>query len=241
VDEQLLILKGQYSVAHILAVDDDIDVLGTVERVLKREKFTVTTVSSGQKALDYLRDNMPDLVILDIIMPGISGIDVCVRIRENPRLLVLPVLFLTAKGGTDDIVEGLDAGGDDYVVKPFEIEELSARVHALLRRGTRRLPPPTLTLDGLWLDSETYQAKVLDQVIHLTSTETRLLRCLMENTDQILSLSKLLQEVWDYPADVGDPDLVRAHIRNLRVKIEKDPNRRYIHTVHGVGYMMTTS
>ena len=227
--------------AHILAVDDDVDVLGTVERVLRREKFTVTTASSGQKALDYLRNNLPDLVILDIIMPGISGIDVCHQIRENPRLLVLPILFLTAKGGTNDIVEGLDAGGDDYVVKPFEIEELIARVHALLRRGTRRLLPAMLQLNNLSLDSETYQAKVHEQVIHLTSTETRLLRCLMESVDQILSLSQLLQEVWDYPPDVGDPDLVRAHVRNLRVKIEKDPDRRYIQTVHGVGYMMTSS
>jgi two-component system alkaline phosphatase synthesis response regulator PhoP len=123
--------------SHILAVDDDPDVLGTIERVLKREQFEVTTLNAGQKALDYLENKSPDLLILDIIMPEMDGIAVCRKVRDIPRFSALPILFLTAKGSTDDIVEGLDAGADDYVVKPFDLAELRARVHALLRRGER--------------------------------------------------------------------------------------------------------
>jgi DNA-binding response OmpR family regulator len=225
--------------AHILAVDDDPDVLGTLQRVLQRENFEVDTVQSGRKALDYLEDRQPDLMILDIIMPEMDGISVCRQVRRDPRFSALPILFLTAKGSTDDIVEGLDVGGDDYVVKPFELAELRARVHALLRRGARsKQPSRQLQLGNLRLDSDTYQAHVRDQTVQLTTTEHRLLRYFIENADQALSLSHLLQAVWEYPEDAGDPDLVRAHVRNLRAKIEIDPDRKYIRTIHGVGYMI---
>jgi len=226
---------------HILAVDDDPDVLGTLERVLKRDKFDVTMVDAGKKALVELEKGIPDLMILDIIMPGMDGIEVCNAIRADPRFTTLPILFLTAKGTTDDIVEGLDAGADDYVVKPFELSELRARVQALLRRGMRlQEPNATLRVGNLRLDSDTYQAHVNDESVQLTSTEHRLLRYFMENVDQALSLSHLLQAVWEYPEDAGDPDLVRAHVRNLRAKIEKDPARKYIRTIHGVGYMVSS-
>lgn len=227
--------------AHILAVDDDPDVLGTVERVLQRENFEVYTVNSGQKALEYLERNLPDMIILDIIMPEMDGITVCRHLRADSRFTALPVLFLTAKGSTDDIVAGLDAGADDYVIKPFELAELRARVHALLRR-TQRIQEPSrmLQIGNLRLDSDTYQVAVMDETIQLTSTEHRLLRYFLENVDQALSLSHLLQAVWDYPEDAGDPDLVRAHVRNLRAKIELDPERKYIRTIHGVGYMIAS-
>jgi len=226
---------------HILAVDDDPDVLGTLERVLKRDKFDVTMVDGGKKALAELEKDIPDLMILDIIMPGMDGIQVCTAVRADPRFTTLPILFLTAKGTTDDIVEGLDAGADDYVVKPFELSELRARVQALLRRGMRlQEPNASLRVDNLRLDSDTYQAHVNDESVQLTSTEHRLLRYFMENVDQALSLSHLLQAVWEYPEDAGDPDLVRAHVRNLRAKIEKDPTRKYIRTIHGVGYMVSS-
>ena len=151
-------------------------------------------------------------------------------------------MFLTAKGSTDDIVDGLDAGADDYVVKPFELAELRARVHALIRRGQRISDSSNntvLQIDELVLDSDTYQVSVLGKSVQLTSTEHRLLRYLMEHVNQALSPSHLLQAVWEYPPDTGDPDLVRAHVRNLRSKVEKDPNRRYIRTIHGVGYMIS--
>ena len=226
---------------HILAVDDDPDVLGTLERVLQRESFNVTTLNSGKKALEYLEVNQPDLLILDIMMPELDGITVCRTLRRDGRYAALPVLFLTAKGGTDDIVEGLDAGADDYVVKPFELAELRARVHALLRRGLRTKDSASvLQIGNLKLDSDTYQVHVAGETIQLTSTEHRLLRYFMEHLDQALSLTHLLQAVWEYPEDAGDPDLVRAHVRNLRAKIEVDPTRKYIRTIHSVGYMISS-
>ncbi len=227
--------------AYILAVDDDLEVLETLGRVLRREAFEVGLVSSGPEALNVLEKRHPDLMILDIIMPGMDGITVCRRLRHDPRFTALPILFLTAKGTTDDIVDGLDAGADDYVVKPFELAELRARIHALLRRSTRDKGANTvLQLNDLRLDSGTYQVFVGDEIIQLTSTEHRLLRYLMENPNRALSPGHLLQAVWEYPPNTGDPDLVRAHVRNLRAKIELDDRRKYIRTIHGVGYMIST-
>jgi len=224
--------------AHILAVDDDAEVLGTLDRVLRRENLTVTLAASGSEALAILQTTQPDLLILDILMPGIDGIEVCRRVRQIPHLVALPILFLTAKGGTDDIVLGLDMGGDDYVVKPFELEELRARVQALLRRGQRgQNRALRLQAGNLLLDVANFQVFIGSEAIQLTATECRLLRYLMENVQQTLTLANLLHAVWDYPPDVGDPDLVRAHMRNLRLKIEKDPDYHYIHTVHGAGYL----
>lgn len=229
----------------VIAVDDDPDVLGTLERVLVRENFDAQMISSGAEAIKVLDKAQPDLLILDIIMPEMDGIAVCRRLREDPRFTSLPILFLTAKGSTDDIVEGLDAGADDYIIKPFELAELRARVYALLRRSKRAgvaapTPLPSLQIKDLRLDTEMYRAFVKDRPVALTSTEYRLLRYLMENSDQALSLSDLLQAVWDYPPNTGDPDLVRAHIRNLRKKLEPDGEQAYIRTVHGVGYMVAT-
>ncbi len=226
---------------HILAVDDDPEVLGTIERVLQRENYQVTPVNSGKRALAYLETGRPDLMILDIIMPEMDGIAVCTQVRRDARFTSLPILFLTAKGSTDDIVDGLDAGADDYVIKPFELQELRARVGALLRRGTReKESEAVMRLGNMRLDSDTYQVHVGEEIIQLTSTEHRLLRYFMEHVDQALSLTHLLMAVWEYPSDAGDPDLVRAHVRNLRAKIEKDATRKYIRTIHGVGYMMSS-
>ncbi|MBZ0290017.1 MAG: response regulator transcription factor [Anaerolineae bacterium] len=229
--------------SYIIAVDDDLEVLETVGRVLERENFEVTLASSGEQALKLLDKRSPDLLILDIIMPTMDGIAVCRTVRADPRFTALPVLFLTAKGTTDDVVEGLDAGADDYIVKPFELAELRARVHALLRRGMRDrsgTATSVLQIHNLKLDSDTYQVCVGVDTIQLTSTEHRLLRYLMEHVNQALSPSHLLQAVWEYPPNTGDPDLVRAHVRNLRAKIEQDEERQYIRTIHGVGYMIST-
>lgn len=227
---------------YVIAVDDDLEVLETLGRVLEREKLDVRLASSAAQAMDLLDKRLPDLLILDIIMPGTDGITVCKQLRADPRYIALPILFLTAKGSTDDIVDGLDAGADDYVVKPFELAELRARVHALIRRGQRQSESTgtqLLQIGEMVLDSDTYQVAVRDTRIQLTSTEHRLLRYLMEHVNQALSPSHLLQAVWEYPPDTGDPDLVRAHVRNLRAKIEKNPDRRYIRTIHGVGYMIS--
>lgn len=228
----------------IIAVDDDPDVLGTLGRVLEFEGFETYLASSGKQALQLLEKYKPDLLILDIIMPVMDGIAVCRKVRSIPAMASLPVLFLTAKGSTDDIVEGLDAGADDYIVKPFEVAELRARVNALLRRSKRTdkdlTPSNLLQVRNLRLDTNTYCAYVDDMAITLTTTEYRLLRFLMENSNQTLTLSDLLQSVWDYPPDAGDPDLVRAHVRNLRKKLEKNSSQQYIRTVYGVGYIIAS-
>jgi two-component system OmpR family response regulator len=148
---------------------------------------------------------------------------------------------LTAKGSTDDVVNGLDAGADDYIAKPFELTELRARVHALLRRGMREKgSTAVIQIGDLKLDSDTYQAEIGGYSIQLTSTEHRLLRYLMEHVNQALSPSHLLQAVWDYPPNTGDPDLVRAHVRNLRAKLERNTDKQYIRTIHGIGYMISS-
>ncbi|MCB9453734.1 MAG: response regulator transcription factor [Anaerolineaceae bacterium] len=225
---------------YIMAVDDDIEVLETLGRVLERESYDVGLASSAQEALELLERRVPDIMILDIIMPGMDGIALCRRLRGDSRYASLPILFLTAKGSTDDIVDGLDAGADDYVVKPFELAELRARIHALLRRSTRDTENgATIQLQDLKLDSDTYQVDIRGYRIQLTATEHRLLRYLMENPNRALSPGHLLQVVWEYPPDTGDPDLVRAHVRNLRAKIEQAADRKYIRTIHGVGYMIS--
>jgi two-component system, OmpR family, response regulator RpaA len=225
---------------YIMAVDDEPDVLNTVGRVLERDNFEIQLCTNGHEALRLLEKRTPNLLILDIVMPEIDGITLCKQLRDDVRFIALPILFLTARGTTDDIVSGLDAGADDYVVKPFEVAELRARVHALLRRGTRdKTVSAILQLNDLILDSDTYQLHVNDKSVQLTSTEHRLLRYLMEHANQALSPSHLLQAVWDYPPNTGDPDLVRAHVRNLRAKIENDSDKRYIRTIHGIGYMIS--
>lgn len=228
---------------HIFAVDDENEVLQTLGRVLGREEYDVTLISSSLEAISLLEKQKPDLLILDIIMPEMDGVTLCRRLRRDPRFISLPILFLTAKGNVDDIVTGLDAGADDYVIKPFELPELRARISALLRRGKRETDNNSmLQLGDLRLDSDTYQAYAGDEVnVQLTSTEHKLLRYLMEHPDQALSPGHLLQAVWEYPPSTGDPDLVRAHVRNLRAKLEKKSRRRYIRTIHGVGYMISSS
>lgn len=226
---------------YVIVVDDDQEVLETLGRVLRYERYDVTLLNSGLTLMRVLEERLPDLLILDIIMPEIDGITICRQLRTHPQYISLPILFLTAKGATEDIVNGLDAGADDYVVKSSELAELRARIFALLRRGSReKANSATLQLSDLRLDSFTYQVIVDDQPIQLTLTEHRLLRYMMEHPNQALSPSHLLQAVWEYPPNTGDPDLVRAHVRNLRAKIERTSDRRYIRTIHGVGYMIAT-
>lgn len=231
---------------HVLVVDDEPEVLGTLTRALTRQGYEVTTASSGANALSTLDADKHDLIVLDVNMPpGMSGFAVCERIRSDHQYDHIPVLFLTARSSTDDIVKGLDVGGDDYVVKPFELSELQARVRALMRRSERDALRynARIQVGRLILDSDTCSVSTGDERdVQLTSTEHRLLRYLMEHTNQALSPNHLLEAVWGYPADTGDPDLVRAHIRNLRSKLSNlETNTQFVKTIHGVGYMINAS
>ncbi|MCC7447296.1 MAG: response regulator transcription factor [Anaerolineae bacterium] len=228
--------------AYILAVDDEIDMLGTLTRALSREGYKIARTTSANDAWHKILIRRPDLLILDIMMPGMDGLQLCRMLRGDNRFIDLPILFLTAKSDTEDVINGLDAGGDDYVVKPFELAELTARVRALLRRGQREESKnPVLEMGDVRLDSDTYQVQVAGNMIQLTATEHRLLRYLMEHPNQALSPQRLLEAVWDYPPHTGDPDLVRAHIRNLRAKLDKGKSeeQQFIRTIHGVGYMIS--
>lgn len=226
---------------YIFLIDDNEEILGTVNRALTKEGYEVGQATSGKEGLALLNQRIPELLILDIIMPEMTGIEICRFLRADERYHQLPILFLTAKSATDDVVEGLDAGGDDYITKPFELTELHARVRALLRRAQRDALGDQVILQhgDLALNSATHQVEVGEYVVQLTTTEHRLLRYLMEHPDQALSPTHLLQAVWSYPPDAGDPDLVRAHVRNLRAKLERETNgRNFIKTLHGVGYMI---
>lgn len=225
--------------AFICVVDDEVDVLDAVGRVLKFEGYEVLLLDHPAKLLDQLEKRAPDLVVLDINMPEMDGITVCRRLRADPRFIALPIVFLTARGTTDDVVIGFEAGADDYIPKPFEVPELRARIAAVLRRSIRDRVANVLQLGGLRLDSDTYRVAVDNRDIQLTSTEHRLLRYMMEHPDQALSPGHLLQAVWEYPPNTGDADLVRAHMRNLRAKVEQGNGRKYIRTIHGVGYMIS--
>ncbi len=226
---------------YIMLIDDDQDVLGTLSRALTREGYEVKYANSGKEGIRLIKQQIPDLLILDVMMPGMDGIEVCRQLRADDTYRLLPILFLSAKSATEEVIEGLDAGGDDYIVKPFELTELNARVRALMRRSQRDALSGSaiLQIGELILDSNTHQAQLGSHTVQLTATEHRLLRYLMEHSNQALSPGHLLQAVWSYPPNTGDPDLVRAHVRNLRAKIEPDDNPpRYIRTIHGVGYMV---
>ncbi|HEX3053530.1 MAG TPA: response regulator transcription factor [Aggregatilineaceae bacterium] len=226
---------------YILAVDDDAPVLRSVKRVLEKAGFEVDTAANGQEALDKIAQRKPDLVVLDIIMPGLDGIEVCRRIRADPFIARLPIVFLTAKGRPSDVAQGLDAGADDFITKPFEVIELPARVRALLRRapgGVLDAQSEYLTVGDLKLHSTRCEVQIGERMITLTTIEHQLLHYLMIHAGQPIATEKLLQDVWQYPPGTGDPILVRVHIANLRSKIEPDSETpRYILNVRGRGYL----
>jgi len=228
--------------AHILIIDDEALILRTLRRVLERDGFQVSEAENGAQALAMIPECRPDLLVLDCIMPELSGIEVCRRVRADPFTARLPIIFLTARGRSDQVAEGLDAGADDYLVKPFDVIELPARIRALLRRaGSGSVDGNTdvLTARDLRLYVNRTDVEIGDQVITLTTIEHRLLHYLMERAGQPISIDQLLQDIWEYPPGVGNPKLVQAHIANLRSKIEPQPDTpRYVLNIRGRGYLV---
>ncbi len=228
---------------EILVVDDDRDVARSIELALRRRGFRVSLAHSGVEALKLLRRCRPHLVILDVVMPGLDGLEVCRRLRADPNTAELPIIFLTARGQDQDRIAGLRAGADDYISKPFNLEELVLRVKAVLRRCCREPSPEQpakLTAGGLVLDSRKFEVTTPEKKrVLLTPTEFDLLYHLMSHAGQVFSSERLLQEVWDFPHNTGSTDLVRAHVKNLREKIEPDPRHPiYLRTVPRHGYMV---
>jgi two-component system, OmpR family, copper resistance phosphate regulon response regulator CusR len=222
---------------RILVIEDEPNVAALIKRGLTEAGYEVHVRYDGQTGLDAIRQYEVDLVILDIILPGADGITVCRNIREL-GFHDLPILMLTALGLTDNIVKGLDAGADDYLVKPFKFKELSARIRALLRRqalnhgGTQ-----LLCIADLTLDRETKTANRGGTDIRLTSTEYRLLECFMSNQRKVLSRTELLEYVWGAKYDTGT-NVVEVYVNYLRKKIDRDFEQKLIHTVIGLGYVM---
>ncbi len=226
--------------ARILVVDDDDAVLGVAERTLSYAGHEVITASGGQRALDMLaRGPVPDLVILDIVMPAPDGIQVCRTLRTNALTRTVPILFLTARGAIDDRLLGLEAGADDYMPKPFDLRELELRVEALLRYRTPADGSAPILVGAVALDPQTGGARVDGRPLSLTPVEFGLLEYLCGHAGEVISSDRLLREVWGYPAGTGDAAVVRMHVLNLRRKLEVDPTQpRYLLTVPRQGYVL---
>ncbi len=225
----------------ILVVDDDHAVAEAIERSLRRSGYEVSVAHRGSDALAIAQQQPPDLVILDIMMPGMDGIEVGKVMRQNSDLAHLPILFLTGKQEIRDKVAAYQqALADDYLTKPFDLLELDLRVKALLRRTQESAAPEDnhrIEVGDLVLDLRTYEISTPKQTILLTPVEFELMHFMMVNKGQVFSADQLLQKVWGYPPGTGMPDLVRVHVKNVRDKIEPDSrNPIYLRNILRRGY-----
>jgi DNA-binding response OmpR family regulator len=219
---------------RILAIDDDPSVTSLLKRGLAYEGYVVDSASTGAAGLAVAREHPPDLVVLDIMMPGMNGLEVLQRLRAADAHL--PVIMLTAKDAPADQVTGLEAGADDYVVKPFTFEVLLARVRALLRRQQAE-HPPVLSLADLSLDTGSHAVRRGSRDVTLTSLEFKLLQTFLEHPQQVLSKEVLLDRVWGYDFG-GNANVVEVYVKQLRQKLEGDGEPRLLHTIRGAGYVL---
>jgi len=223
-------------VVKILLVEDDPRIARFVRRGLEAEGYTVEVADHGEEGLELCRSNDYAIVILDRMLPGLDGIEICATLRRERRPCM--VLMLTAKDALQDKVEGLDAGADEYLTKPFAFDELLARLRALLRRSHHDAPEPRLQVGLLVLDPATRKARRGEREIVLTLREYTLLGYLMENAGRVLSRTRILNHVWGYSFDPGSK-VVDVYIRYLRQKVDDGEDRALIKTVRGFGYMIS--
>lgn len=223
----------------ILVVEDEPDISKLVSYNLAQERFKVLTAEDGEQALKLIQREKPNLVVLDLMLPGLSGMEVCKILRDQPETAKLPILMLTAKASETDRVVGLEMGADDYLAKPFSPREMVARVRAILRRANSAAhteAPPAYDQGDLRIDFTTYEVFVRGKPVKLTLKEFELLRFLIQNPNRVLSRDQLLDRVWGGETYVT-PRTVDVHIRRLRKAIEKDDsNPKWILTLRGVGY-----
>jgi DNA-binding response OmpR family regulator len=220
--------------AHILIADDEVNLARLVELELSLEGYTVTVANDGLTGLTKAREIMPDLLILDWMMPGMTGVEICRRLRATGNKA--PVILLTAKEDVGDRVAGLDAGADDYVIKPFKIEELLARVRAHLRR-TQEDNPDLLQFSDLSLNRKTREVFRSGRAIELTAKEFELLDYLITHPRQVITRDQILEKVWGYDF-MGDSNIIEVYVRYLRLKLEEHQEKRLIQTIRGVGYVL---
>jgi len=222
---------------NILVVDDEADLIELVSYNLKKEGFIVDSASDGETALTKIRKGKYGLLILDLMLPGIQGMELCRILRNDPKTSVLPIIMLTAKGEEVDKILGLEMGADDYMAKPFSPRELVARVKAVLRRSKEKpVSEKILKIGDLEIDRERYVVSVRTKPVKLSATEFKLLLFLAERKGKVFSRDQLLDAVWRDEAFV-EPRTVDVHIRRLRSNIEEDPAQpKYIKTMRGIGY-----
>lgn len=223
----------------ILIVDDEKDIVDLVAYNVERQGYKVFKAYDGEGALRVARSEKPDLILLDLMLPGIQGLEVCRRIRRNPDTAGIPIIMLTARGEEFDKVIGLDAGADDYITKPFSVKELVARVKAVLRRADARPASEKAEIfefKGLRIDLKSYEVTADGKNVSLSRTEFNLLRFLSRNPGRVYSREQILDQVWGDESFV-EPRTVDVHVRRLRAQIEPDEGSPiYIVTVRGVGY-----
>jgi two-component system OmpR family response regulator len=219
---------------HLLIVDDEENLRSMLAAALRHHGFTISMAGDGLEALRMIADARPDLVVLDVMMPELDGFEVCRRLRADGDRT--PVVFLTARDDTDDKVRGLTLGGDDYLQKPFSLDELVARVEAVLRRTSDGSSAARFEVADLWMDDDAHRVVRAGAEIQLSPTEYNLLRYLLINTGRVLSKAQILDHVWKYDFG-GDAGVVETYIGYLRRKIDNsDP--KLLHTIRGVGYTL---
>ena len=219
--------------ARILIIEDDEAILKFLRRGLAYEGYQVDTAAEGQSGLSLALDNQYDLIVLDLMLPGIDGLEVCRRLRAGGPV---PILILTAKDQVTDRIQGLDLGADDYMTKPFNLDELLARIRALLWRA-QPSRPQVLRFADLSLDTGTRQASRGDRVISLTAKEYELLELFLRHPRQVLTRVVIFDRVWGYDFG-GESNIIEVYIRYLRQKLEADNEPRLLHTVRGMGYVL---
>jgi len=221
---------------RVLIVEDERKVSAYVKRGLEEQGYAVDAVYSGRDALDWAEAAPYDLIILDILLPELDGLSVCRELRC--RGFRTPILMLTARDAVDDRVAGLDAGADDYLVKPFALKELLARLRALTRRAAEAAKSPVLQVADLSLDTLTHRVKRGGKTIELTAKEYAVLECLMREPERVLTRTMIAEHVWNYDV-FNQSNVVDVYIRNLRRKIDDGHDLKLIHTVRGAGYRLS--
>ncbi|MGO4955748.1 MtrAB system response regulator MtrA [Luteococcus sp. Sow4_B9] len=226
-------VESSHTTPRILVVDDDVALAEMLQMVLQNEGFETSWCATGDKALAAFREHSPDLVLLDLMLPGRDGVEICREIRAESGV---PIVMLTAKSDTVDIVTGLEAGADDYVSKPFKAKELVARIRTRLRRMPEGAGIDRIQIGDLSISPSSHEVSRGDQLIQLTPLEFDLLLALARKPRQVFSRETLLEEVWGY-RNASDTRLVNVHVQRLRAKVERDPEHpQIVVTVRGVGY-----
>ena len=220
---------------RILLVEDEHKISAYVKRGLEESGYAVDAVFTGREALEWVESVNYDLIVLDIMLPFIDGLTVCREMRRRGDRT--PVLMLTARDDVDDRVNGLDAGADDYLVKPFAMKELLARLRALTRRSGDRPKSPVLSFGDLKLDTRTHQVKRNGRLISLANKEFSVLECLLREPERVLTRTQIAEHVWNYDT-FNQSNVVDVYIRNLRRKVDDPFEEKLIHTVRGVGYRL---